>query len=391
MPSTVTHSAPGKLLVAGEYAVLEPGEPSIVVAVDRFVTVEASPTHSGEVVLATDLLPHEVRMFRTRAGVRPTDPAEAPHLGGALAYLVSVVEVVDQLRSELGLRPVPVRLSVRSALHEHGTKMGLGSSGAVTVSAVAALTDFCGMPMSPELRFRLALLASIRVDPGPSGADLAASTWGGWIHYRAPDRASLLQLLRRDGVTEALQATWPGMTARILPPPATLHLYVGWSGSPASTATHVSHLSHTSWWHSTGHSRFLARSANCVTAAVHALEQQDSAKFLAAIRNARCLLAGLDHETALGIFTPKLTELCAIAEGCGGAGKPSGAGGGDCGIALQPETADALALRTRWAAAGITALPLRVTDVMAADGGGSQAMGPDVTQGPVLHPPFIFD
>lgn len=32
-------SAPGKLYIAGEYAVVEPGHPAIIVAVDQFITV----------------------------------------------------------------------------------------------------------------------------------------------------------------------------------------------------------------------------------------------------------------------------------------------------------------------------------------------------------------
>ena len=39
----ISASAPGKLYIAGEYAVVEPGHPAILVAVDRFVTVSVSP------------------------------------------------------------------------------------------------------------------------------------------------------------------------------------------------------------------------------------------------------------------------------------------------------------------------------------------------------------
>lgn len=378
MRSAVAHRAPGKLLVAGEYAVLEPGQPSIVVAVDRFLTAEASAPREGQVVLATDLLPHEVRMFRGRTGLCPLDRKDAQHLRGPLAHLVSAIEVVDQLRSQLGMAPVPLRLAVRSGLHEQGTKIGLGSSGAVTVAAVTATTDFCGMPMSPELRFRLALLASVRVDAGPSGADLAASTWGGWALYRSPDRAWLLRRLVRDGVAEVLQATWPGLTVRALPPPNALNLQTGWSGSPASTSTRVGHLSDTAWWNSAARCRFLARSTDCVTTAVHALEQEEPQQLLTAIRCCRRLLTDLDHEAALGIFTTALRSLCTAAEACGGAGKPSGAGGGDCGIALLPSKIDPGALHERWATAGITALPLRVTHGPGSARGASALAGPSV-------------
>lgn len=387
MRPAVTHRAPGKLLVAGEYAVLEPGRPAIVVAVDRFVTVTAATPPHGEVVLDTDLLPYEVRMSRSATGLRLLDPAHTPHLDGALAHLVSVVEVLDQLCGQLALPAVPVRLSVRSGLHEHGTKIGLGSSGAVTVAAVTALARFHRLPLTPHLCFRLALLASIRVDPGPSGVDLAASTWGGWILYRAPDRDRLLHLLGRDGVATTLHATWPGLTVRALPPPAALRLHVGWSGSPASTSDRVRELSGTTWWHSPDHDRFLQHSARKVTSAVHALEHDDPVALLAAVHGARRLLALLDEQTHLGIFTPRLTALCHAAQLCGGAGKPSGAGGGDCGIALLPRTTDPRSLRTRWAREGITALPLRVADLPGTADDGPRTAGPELIRSPLRPPP----
>ena len=39
----VMAKAPGKLYLAGEYAVTLPGQPSIIMAVNRFVTVNLDP------------------------------------------------------------------------------------------------------------------------------------------------------------------------------------------------------------------------------------------------------------------------------------------------------------------------------------------------------------
>ncbi|WP_240138430.1 phosphomevalonate kinase [Streptomyces sp. MUM 178J] len=391
---TVTRHAPGKLFAAGEYAVVEPGNPAILVAVDRQVSVtvtaapgdgdadsavrgataavppapsvaHAVPSASGvtEVVVVSELLSREVRLRWRRgrlAGIGSDDERRARE---HLAHVVSAVEVVDRLRIGRGLPEpaAPLQVSIRSRLHENGTKFGLGSSGAVTVATVDAVAAYHGMELSPEERFRVALLAGARVDAGPSGGDLAASSWGGWILYRAPDRAAVREVARQRGVEESLRVPWTGFEVRPLPPPRGLALLVGWTGRPASTAALVADLGgRRDWRGGPAHRDFLTRSAACVGAAAQALEQSDRDGLLRQIRTARQVLAGLDEETGLGVFTPALHTLCDTAEAVGGAAKPSGAGGGDCGIALLPddEPAGLDRLRARWQTAGITPLPL---------------------------------
>lgn len=377
---TVRH-APGKLFVAGEYAVIEPGHPAILVAVDRQVSVAVSASDGAEVVLDSDLRDGPVGLRRAGGELAPLDPAGDPQALDGLGHVVSAVEVVDRLLAERVLPTTPIRLTVRSRLHRDGTKFGLGSSGAVTVAAVSALAAHHGLELSAEERYRLALLATARREPGASGGDLAASVWGGWVAYQAPDRGAVLDLARRYGVDKALSAPWPGFALRRLPPPRTLALEVGWTGEPASTSALTGRLHAGTWRGSAAQRGFLERSDACVRAAARALEEGDDHDLVRQVRTARRLLAGLDGEAGLGIFTTKLTALCDAAEAAGGAAKPSGAGGGDCGIALLDATADRRIARLRqlWAAAGVLPMPIRVQSAGA--GLGADAL-PDPTRVP---------
>ncbi|MGW7032713.1 phosphomevalonate kinase [Streptomyces xanthophaeus] len=360
---TVVRSAPGKLFVAGEYAVVEPGTPAILVAVDREITVTVSGSEGADVVISSDLGPRAVR-WQWREGVlHVQDEEDEEGARGALAHVVSAVETVAGLLAERGL-PVPtLDIGVSSRLHEDGRKFGLGSSGAVTVATVDAVSAFCGVELSLDARFRLALIANARIDPKGSGGDLAASTWGGWIAYQGPDRAFVLDLVRREGVEEALRAPWPGFAVRRLPPPNGLSLEVGWTGNPASTTSLVSGLHRRTWRGTDSHRAFVETSTDLVRAAIAALEAGDGQALLHQVRRARQELARLDEEVGLGIFTTELTALCEAAEGVGGAAKPSGAGGGDCGIALLDTgaTHDISHVRQRWAAAGVLPLLVRPT------------------------------
>ncbi|MDQ0585866.1 phosphomevalonate kinase [Streptomyces rishiriensis] len=350
---TVVRRAPGKLFVAGEYAVVDPGNTAILVAVDRYITVTVSHTDFAGVVISSDLFAQPVRR-QWRDGRLSTGGEEAAHV-------VAAIETVGELLAERGLAVPALSVSVTSTLHEAGRKYGLGSSGAVTVATVAAVASYCGLELSREARLRLALLAGARVDPTGSGGDLAAAAFGGWIAYRAPDRGEVLALARSRGVEAALAACWPGFSVRRLPPPSGLRLEVGWTGSPASTTSLVSGLHRRAWRGSASHRAFVDRTHDVVRASVDALETGDGPGLLRQIRRARQELARLDDEVGLGIFTPQLRALCAAAENAGGAAKPSGAGGGDCGIALLDAEAahDLSLLRQRWAAAGVLPLPVR--------------------------------
>jgi phosphomevalonate kinase len=334
----VVRRAPGKLFVAGEYAVVEPGTPAILVAVDREITVAVSDATGPDDVISTDLGPS----------------APAPHVTAA-------VETVRRLLAERGLPAPPLDVRIDSRLHENGVKFGLGSSGAVTVATVSAVAAFHGLALSHDHLFRLALLAAARVERSGSGGDLAASTWGGWIVYQAPDRSAALDLARRRGIEEALRTPWPGLGVRRLPPPRGLAFEVGWTGRPASSASHVLRLHRREWRGSASHRRFVAASTDLVRAAADALEAGDGPGLSRQIRRARHELARLDAAAGLGIFTTELTALCDIAESAGGVAKPSGAGGGDCGIALLPAGAssDIARVRARWAATGVRPLSVR--------------------------------
>ncbi|MFE5853491.1 phosphomevalonate kinase [Streptomyces sp. NPDC056500] len=353
MSRQVICRAPGKLLIAGEYAVLTPGRPAIVAAIDRYVTVTTTPAWHADIEIVTELTGQPVMLRRDHRGQLPGPPGH-PSLS-SLPHLLAALTITEELRTHLGAPPLPVRLQVSSALHDHGAKIGLGSSGAVTVAAIHALTTFYGLDVTPETRLRLALMATAQADPRASGADVAASTWGGWIQYTAPDRDHLHHTRTEHGLAAALGAEWPGLSLRPLPStPVPLH--VGWTGRPASTTAKVGRLQDTAWWNSNAHQQFCTRSTRIVSAMADALHRGAQGELRNGINRARTLLALLDQQTSAHVFTPALTALCEAARTVGGAGKPSGAGGGDCGIALLPEDASPAALYQHWEHAGITPL-----------------------------------
>lgn len=352
----ISAKVPGKLFVAGEYAVVEPGQPAILIAVDRYLTARLTESsdlgriHSGEYGHA----PLEWTRAADGVGVvlehRPAD------------YVLSAIQIMELLRSEMGIPARYFDLDITSELDDaQGRKFGLGSSAAVTVAVIAALDEFYGFSLTRTQRFKLALLATISISPNASGGDLAACTFGGWIHYSAPDREQLLADLSNHGVAETLQsAAWnPYHTSR-LPSPSELELLVGWTGNPASTGRLVDGVRHRRNEETGGYERFLEASAAAVDTVADALQRDDAASTLAGIRQARRLMRQLGDARGIEIETPALAALCNAAERVGAAAKPSGAGGGDCGIVLAPESVSKRELLTEWESHDIRRLDLTI-------------------------------
>jgi phosphomevalonate kinase len=353
----IARRAPGKLFIAGEYAVLEPGCPAILIAVDRYATVTVAES-SGATTVNSDLDGGiRIECARTRNGLIAVNDDFTKRY----EYLLAAATVVERLVRERGGRPRPFTLNAVSEdlTDRCGHKLGLGSSAAITAATVAAMGAFYRLQLTLADRYRLAMLATLTVNPHASGGDVAASTWGGWITYRSPDRLSALAV--RDGVTTALREPWPGLSVRNLASPRRVQLLVGWTGKPATTSLMTSRISNRRK-KSSKYRAFLADSSACVEGLAAAIQADDVSAVQNQIRWARKILDDFDAANGLGIRTGKLDSLCNAADVAGAAAKISGAGGGDCGIAVvdrdRPEQA-AEATR-RWLAKGIQPVPLQI-------------------------------
>lgn len=329
-----TALAPGKLFVAGEYGVVEAGQPAVLIAVDRRLSVTLRDADAQQ---------------------------ELP--GHGWSYLAAAREVLTTLARERGTAERPFRVRTLSDLEDadldgHGPrKYGLGSSAAVTAAAVVALDTWYELDLTREELLKAALLATWRVNARASGADVATALVGGWVEVRSPDRDAVAALvgLARGGVAEVLASAWPGLHAAALPTPS-FRVLVGWSGRPASTTSLVAAVRGSgglpSW--------FVERSGACVAELRAAVLADDAAAASDATRATRANLLDLSAAVGVPLETPALTTLVDVARENGLAAKSSGAGGGDCGIALAPSGTDEAAVHAAWERSGVQPLPVEL-------------------------------
>lgn len=381
MTQTSVHaSAPGKLYIAGEYAVVHPGHAALLIAVDRYVHVTLTPTGT------------EVGTLRSDAS-DPTKPDEAPvhwEASSDLAvaarfhsdetgfhkYVAAAVLTVERWRAEKHLPTSGYDIDISSHLDDatSGAKFGLGSSAAVTVATVAAAARHHGLQPTPEQIYRLAAIATVRVTTKTSGGDVAASALGGWVEYRSPDRAWLEDHAWGSGsrtttISDLLTGEWPGLALRRITPAAPgIQLSVGWTGTPADTTELVGHVVKKTALPDD----LLQRSDAAVGGLVEALtsdnggreaDSDDRATSATgnAVAQARQVLGEIATQRGVAIETPALRTLITTALDEGWWAKSSGAGGGDCGIAVAAPGVDTHALHERWTAAGIRPLNLHVS------------------------------
>src|SRR3989344_4549678 len=175
-------SAPGKLMIAGEWAVLE-GYPCIVAAVNRRAHATLEPKSSEE---AIEII---LKDFDERA--------TALFHGGKLVILKGDTEKMKFAKAavETALQYLGDARSFRltSWNDTKDKKIGFGSSAAATVAIISGILAFNGVKIDTEksklLIFKLSTISHYKAQGKiGSGFDVAASSFGGVIVYRRFDQ-----------------------------------------------------------------------------------------------------------------------------------------------------------------------------------------------------------
>lgn len=293
-------SAPGKVLLWGEYGVLK-GAPALVMAINRRVEVTLSPAHHFSLIS------------------RPAGDYEAG-VRRQLAALLDDYHLAAQHLDQLAVTIDSSALYQSSAAV--GLKLGLGSSAAVLAAldaAVAAMRDDGGVT---DPAARLAALQALHQSGQGSGVDLAAAMLGGVLSYQRD----------ADGHIECQPVTWP----------SALHWAVLWSGQPSSSQDHVARFLH--WCEASPAlaEAWIQRSAQCSEAGLAALAEADIEGVLSAFDEAAELMGTIGDRLGSALLTPADIECRKIAQQHDLVYKPSGAGGGDIAVLLGQD-AEAMA------------------------------------------------
>jgi len=278
-------AAPGKIFLIGEYAVLEGGV-AVLASINRYAVARYVPGSVSQSPLVTEAMRAAVAALGARASALPRGAVQ-----------------VDT-----------------STFSNGGMKLGLGSSAATAVASVAALMETVGVSVDANrhLAFSAAEAAHSAAQGGRgSGADVAAAVYGGIIGFVRP----------------------PGRSPEIvqLSPLAQLRTVVFWTGQSESTVAMIRSVV-----------SLAQRSPHAYIAVIERLKaladqfRQAYAigrvgEVIDAARDYGATLAELGAAASTPIVTSRFRLAAEIGAALGGAAKPSGAGGGDIGIAFFAE------------------------------------------------------
>ncbi|RKQ29083.1 phosphomevalonate kinase [Oceanobacillus halophilus] len=349
---SMTIKTPGKLMIAGEFAVLQPYHHLAVMAVDRFVYATIKKSEVNRLSLTDFQLENlEFAIENKRVKVATND--------SRVQFVNDAMTIVSTYLQEQEVTLTPFMLSIKSELDdESGIKYGLGSSAAVVTSVVnAMLKIFLPEEPSKELIFKLASISHVITQGNGSGADIAASTYGGILYYSS-FQADWLRTEYKNAktVTELVEKNWTYFSVKTMEMPKDIYFCVGWTGNAASTAKLVDKILRLEENNPEQFYRFLEDSKFAVNKFYTGMNESNLSLVLEGVKENRRALAKVGEHANTPIETVQLSNLCNLAEQHGGAGKPSGAGGGDCGIAFMPSKEKAEHVIKAWEKEGIKPL-----------------------------------
>ena len=298
----ITASAPGKAILFGEHAVVY-GKPAIAVAVNRFVHVNITERFDHQTYV-------EIPGLKIKGYLNLKDETINNFNQSKTGILKYILKSLQKIQNETH-SPINTGLNVIVEI-EIPVGSGLGSSAAVTVATLAAASKYYDLNLQPDRIATLAHQVELEVQGAASPIDTTVSTYGGMI-YLSQNPLKLVQL----------PVNWD------------LSLVIGHTQREGNTAELVNSVRIEKKKYPSIINPIFKSIQEVTEEARKVLIDKDEKKLGELMNINQGLL------DALGINTPKLSEMIYLAREKGALGsKITGAGGGGSILAYCPGNLD---------------------------------------------------
>ncbi len=319
----IVTSAPGKMILLGEYAVLDDA-PALVCAVDLRAVVKIERLPGNEFVFsAPSLRLNDLPFVILSNNHVRFDPHLSADALRKLKLFTGIMEFVyQQLPAEKKQQGLKIEINTDAFYSRefHG-KMGFGSSAALCVALVKGLLQTLEMDWSAPQIFRLALNAHHHAQGKMgSGIDIAASFFGGFLRYQRvyPEDPA--------GKMPVALATCPG-----------LYFKPVFTGKSASTTRLVSGVKQLKESEPNIYQQIMDRLKNISRQGLIDFEAGRVEQFLEHVHSFYNTLKELGQQSDMPIISEVHQRLAEIVEQAGAVYKPSGAGSGDIGLVFTDD------------------------------------------------------
>ena len=294
-------SAPAKIILFGEHSVVY-GKPAIAAAINLRTYVEAELRRDDRIRIEA----HDIKVPGLTVSFSENEIYFESDYGKAAEVLSYVRQAIELAMEEAGVKK-GINVSITSQIP---VGAGLGSSAAVAVATIGAVSKLLGLELTREEVARLGHKVELLVQGASSGIDPTVSAMGGFLYYEKGNFKHL--------------------------PFMELPIVVGYTGSSGSTKELVAMVRRR--YESmpelivpilNAMGKLVEKARNII---ISELDEEEKFAKLGELMNINHGL--LD---ALGVSTKKLSELVYAARTARALGaKITGAGGGGCMYALAP-------------------------------------------------------
>ena len=318
----------GKLYIAGEYSVLTPNQSAIIKNIDIFMQAEIK--FSEKYSIYSDMYDYSVTLEEDDENY---------------SLITETVKTVNEYLQLKGVDIQPFDMKITGKMEKNGKKYGIGSSGSVTVLTVKVMAKLYSYNISSEEVFKLSSYVLLKRGDNGSMGDIACISYENLVMYTSFDRNLIKEKMKNSSLVEIMNLEW-GYKIEKIHCPEKYEFLVGWTGIPSISGKMIIEVKNSI------NKEFLEKSEEIVRNLKNGIEHGNK-KIISENVEENSKLLKMLHEK---IYSRKLLELIESSEGLDICAKSSGAGGGDCGIAISFNRNDTEKLLERWESRGIELL-----------------------------------
>ena len=317
----------GKLYVGGEYAVLFEGQSAIIKNINIFMYGEIF--FSSKYKIKSDMYDYSVNLENDKN----------------YSLIQETIIVMNEYLLKKGREIQPFHLEITGKMEKNGKKYGIGSSGSVVVLTVKAINELYNLNLTKDMLFKLATYVLLKRGDNGSMGDIACISYENLIIFCGFDKNKIREDIKKMDMLDVLNENW-GYKIEEINCNIDCEFLVAWTKEPSISSEMIKKVK------GNIDKIFLEKTEKNVLELKNAFENGDKNQIIENIKNIGSLLYKLDKD----IYNEKIKNIVESQIDLEIIAKSSGAGGGDCGIAISFNENHTKIIEKRWSERDIEVL-----------------------------------